>query len=84
MPRGNGTRAPHRPLAITHACVWPACATEIQLSQILCGPDWQRLPTHLRNAWHDARQSGSAEAIDLARSAIAAYARRNPEGKDSS
>jgi hypothetical protein len=84
MPRHHGSRVQTRPLTITHQCAWPPCVTGIQTSQILCPPDWQKLPIHLRNAWQDARQSGSAETVDLARSAIAAYARRNPGGRNSS
>jgi hypothetical protein len=78
MPRRHAPRAQVKPLAVTHPCAWPSCTAEIQDSQIMCKTDWSRLPTHLRNAWVDANKSGSAEAVDLARSAIAAYARRNP------
>lgn len=76
MPRRHGSRAQAKPLAITHGCAWPACPAQIQASALMCKSDWARLPTHLRNAWVDASKSGSAEAVDLARSAIASYARR--------
>ena len=82
MPRRHGSRAQIKPLAMTHQCAWPACSAQIQASQIACRPDWARLPTHLRNAWVGASKSGSAEAVDLARSAIASYARRNPVSEE--
>jgi hypothetical protein len=78
MPRRNGGRPPVRPIPVTHECIWPGCPASIGGAQIACRRDWARLPTHLRNAWADAGKAGSAEAVDLARSAIASYARRNP------
>ena len=84
MPRRHGSRAQIKSLAITHECAWPACAAQIQASALMCRPDWARLPTHLRNAWIDAAKSGSAEAVDLARSAIASYARRSPVNQEAS
>lgn len=88
MPRGRGPRVVHRPLVVTHDCLWPAatrspgCPGQIPKSQLMCLADWDKLPTHLRNAWNDARKADSAEATDLACSAIRAYIRRNPQGRD--
>lgn len=84
MPRRNGSRPQIRTLPVTHDCIWPGCPASIGEAQIACRPDWARLPTHLRNAWVDASKSGSAEAVDLARSGIASYARRNPVNQEAS
>jgi hypothetical protein len=75
VPRHHGSRVQAKPLAITHPCAWPGCTAET--AQFMCKTDWVRLPTHLRNAWVDGNRSGSAGAVERARSAIAAYASRN-------
>jgi hypothetical protein len=77
VPRHHGPRAQAKPLAITQPCAWPGCTADVQSSALMCKQDWVRLPTHLRNAWVDGNRSGSAGAVERARSAIAAYASRN-------
>jgi hypothetical protein len=77
MPRRNASRPQAKPVLLTRECIWPGCPAPVGGVQIACRPDWARLPPHLRHAWTEARKSGSAEAVELARSAIAAYASRN-------
>ena len=78
MPRRHGSRPGIKPVVVRHDCIFPGCPTPIGGVQLACRPDWARIPAHLRNAWNDARKAESAGAMDLARSAILAYARRNP------
>jgi hypothetical protein len=84
MPRRNASRPQAKPVLLTHECAWPGCPAGIEPGRVVCKSDWLRVPTHLRHAWADAKKSGSAEAVELARSAIAAYARRNQVSEEAS
>ena len=76
MPRNRGPAGP-KVRSSGRMCPF-RCGAVIQLSQVCCKRDWQRLPAALRQQWLDAKDAAcdNPDALEAARDAISEYARR--------